>query len=60
MGIDEEEDMDEKLNLMQMNSVQSKQLQLQRESEALIEKINYTKVSGGFHEGAITAMDICI
>lgn len=31
-----------------------------KESEALIDRINYEVVAGGFHQGAISCMDICI
>jgi hypothetical protein len=30
------------------------------DNEALIERINYEVVGGGFHHGEITSMDICI
>jgi len=43
-----------------MGSLESKMFEAKKESEALIDRINYEVVAGGFHQGAISCMDICI
>jgi hypothetical protein len=60
VGISEESHLDPKLELLKMNTVEAKKMEAKLENEALIQKINYSVVAGGFHSGEISCLDICV